>query len=138
MARKVYVSVSSLGDDYVGSPGYFFDAEAEPSLTIPDHAMSLEEILTRFQRGGEIRVLKPQNPEHYEDETQMFSSVDLSKLDKVQRMELLDEVKTKVRGFQTALAKGKEAKAKKDAEKAKKDAEKSKDNPLKEEGETGV
>lgn len=105
--------------------GEYFNVEEEPSLTIPDRALTVRELLERFTRGGEVRVLKPQNitedPEEF--------GLDLNQLSKMERVELLHETKEQVKSIRADLVK--KADKSREIEKAaeKKAAEKAKDAP---------
>lgn len=72
------------------------DSEAvskSPSLTIPDQSLTVKQILQRSQRGGEVRTLLPQYlPEGDEEGL----GVDVDKLDRMEKLELLQEVQQTV------------------------------------------
>lgn len=69
--------------------GEFFDLDAEPSLTIPDMTLTVQEILERFTRGGEVRTLRPQYLEDEPAGDAIARSIDLDQYDKMERLELL-------------------------------------------------
>lgn len=69
--------------------GESFDLESEPSLTIPDMALSVKEILERFSRGGQVQQLQPQYLEGELTDEQISRSIDLNSYDKMERLELL-------------------------------------------------
>ena len=89
--------------------GESFDLESEPSLTIPDQALTIQEILERYTRGGEVRVLKPQ---YLEDaQTDVGSMVpDMSKMDKLDKIDMAREVGEYIDTVQKAVKKRKASK----------------------------
>lgn len=106
--EKGYRTVRNY-DDYNSKNGIVngqaFDLESEPSLTVPDMAFTMREILERFTRGQEVQVLKPQYP----DEEVDVLGVDIDQLDKMERLELLEHTRSLTTAFQKALQDGREA-----------------------------
>lgn len=76
-------------DDEGITNGESFDLESEPSLTIPDMALSVKDILERFSRGGQVQQLQPQYLEGEVTDEQIARSIDLNTFDKMERLELL-------------------------------------------------
>lgn len=69
----------------------------EPSLTVPNMTMSLEEILTRYTRGGEIATLTPVYQEHDEFD----ESPDLQKMDAVEKLQYAKDIRDSIAEFQS-------------------------------------
>lgn len=91
--------------------GEYYDLSKEPSLTVPDQAMTVQEILERYTRGGEVRVLKPQ---YLEDESTDVGAMvpDLSKMDKLDKIDMAREVGEYIGDIQKAVKKRKSQKKK--------------------------
>lgn len=83
--------------------GESFDLESEPSITIPDMALSVKEILERFSRGGQVQQLQPQYLEGELTDDQIARSIDLNTFDKMERLELLGRTRKYVDQVRTEL-----------------------------------
>lgn len=107
--RKEFRTVGNY-DDYNSKKkvkkGEAFDLEAEPSLTVPDQGMTIQEILERYTRGGEVRVLKPQ---YLEDSgTDVGSMIpDFEKMDKLDKIDMAREVGEYIESVQKDVRKRK-------------------------------
>lgn len=91
---------NKFNEKYKIQKGETFDLEKEPSLTIPDQAMSVKELLQRFTRGGEVKVLQPQ---FQEGELENEFELDLNLLDRMERLELLEATKENIAAMQLGL-----------------------------------
>ena len=76
----------------------------EPSMTVPDQAMDLREILIRFASGQDIPV-GHDLPYHDEDELDSTSGIHFNKLDLVDRDNLREQISSKINSLQTELNK---------------------------------
>jgi hypothetical protein len=85
--------------------GEYYDLESQPSLTIPDQALSIKELLKRFTRGGEVKLLQPQYIESDELDVPAEFGLDLNQMDQMERLELLDATKASIAAMQLGAQK---------------------------------
>lgn len=75
-----------------------YDLELNPSLTIPDQAPSLGELIQRYQTGREIMAQsEPIFDEH-------LNLPDVSRMDKVEKEMFRKTIQREISNYQTALA----------------------------------
>lgn len=98
--------------------GEDFNEENEPSLTIPDMALSVKDILTRFSRGGEVRQLQPQYLEGELTDEQIANAIDLNQVDYFDRIELLGRTTKYIDQVRADIIQRQEIKKQQEAEEA--------------------
>jgi len=72
---------------YANYPGPKGEVYTLPSLTIPDQALSLETLITRYVRGGEVQVF----PGVFGGDD--LIPVNLERMDEIERIELARNIK---------------------------------------------
>lgn len=104
----------------------------KPSLVIPDLSLTIRELVERFIRGQDIaiRASLPQEFDHVSGEE--LELHDITKLDKIERIQLAREIDAKIENTQMELKELRKrknvAKALKDAVRQKEDSEKDKED----------
>lgn len=111
---------NSLNYDPTKNLGEFND---KPSQTVPDMTLPLKELIKRHTRGQTIPTLVPQFD--LEDGEIDFTLPDLTKMNKFEKIELLENIRYEIKSTQEFLqGKAIERKRKEDEEKLLKAAEK--------------
>ncbi|AXL15370.1 hypothetical protein [Microviridae sp.] len=83
----------------------------QPSLTMPDMVLSLDELIKRHTRGQEIPILSPQYQYAETGENLMpeLPDVDFDSLDKVGKLQLAAEIRERIAVHQKKLEKAQKA-----------------------------
>ena len=93
----------------------------KPSLTVPDMSMTITELVTRYTRGQNIKVLSPSWYES-EDKIPEFDG-HIDKLDKFEKMDLAKKTAEEIKTTTESIKKRRKSAKIKADEKAKKEAE---------------
>lgn len=72
----------------------------EPSKTVPEMTMSLDEILRRYTRGGEIATLTPS----YQDHDDFDDGPDISKMDAPEKLQYALDIKSAIKRKQREMS----------------------------------
>ncbi|MEM2002479.1 MAG: hypothetical protein QXT77_07540 [Candidatus Methanomethylicaceae archaeon] len=72
------------------------EVNESPSMTVPDMTMSLQELLKRYTRGGEVATFQPV----YQQTDDFENDPDISKMDATEKLEYARQIRESISEYQ--------------------------------------